>query len=146
MIDKSHQHQILISYLSSKEKTADVNILINEVINQNDASKLKILFLTHLVSHGASAFDFQEKWTNGNHLKAVFFSQELKTELKNLVSINIEIFNHKETDVSKIRGNWELISIFFQKLSWCTTTTPNILFLPYLYPEIWTAGKNDPQA
>ena len=57
-----------------------------------------------------------------------------------------EIFNHKETDVSKSRGYWELISIFFQKLSWCTTTAPNVLFLPYLYPEIWTVGKKDPQA
>ena len=41
-------------------------------------------------------------------------------------------------------GTWELIGIFFQKFSWCSTTEPNFIFLAYLYLEILAAVKNDP--
>ena len=41
-------------------------------------------------------------------------------------------------------GTWELIGKYFQKLSSCSTTVPNLMFLAYTYPETWTMSKNDP--
>ena len=64
---------------------------------------------------------------------------------------NMQVFNFctKNTNVSQIMGTWEPIGIFFHwyifsKALMVHTTLPNFLFLAYLCPEIWAAGKNDP--
>ena len=81
-----------------------------------------------------------------------FYFQNLKTELKNLVSTKsygslkmvcrFLIFLQKMLLQAKLcePGNWYI----FEKLLCCTTILPNFMFLVYPYPEIWVAGKNDP--
>ena len=53
-------------------------------------------------------------------------------------------FAEKTLTSVKLWETWELIGMFFQKLSWCSTTVPNLMFLAYSYPGIWLARKNDP--
>ena len=108
--------------------------------NSKLCAKLKFLFVTCLVCHSALAFVFIK---NGGHLNQspfLLLSESNKTELKNLVSIKgygseksiwIFYFCTKNHDVSKIMGIWELIGVYFQRLSWCTTTEPNFLFVAY---------------
>ena len=54
--------ELFSSYLSLLKETTDVKILIDDLIIQNGTSKLAKLFLTYLVHHSASAFDFHGKW------------------------------------------------------------------------------------
>lgn len=68
---------------------------------------------------------FLEKWYKHEIITSYFSSQE------------------KITDAI-IQNDGELIGIFFQMVSWCTTIAPNFLFLVYHYPELWTSYKNDP--
>ena len=46
--EKSYQHEIFASYLSSKGETTDVSILIDDIIFQNGVQKSKILLLAYL--------------------------------------------------------------------------------------------------
>ena len=89
--------------------------------------------------HERSVFLFLK---SENRIEKSCFYQELW-----LFENSIHIFNFvtKNTDASKILGTWQLFGIFFQKLLWCTTTVPNLLFAAYPYADIWTTGKNDPQ-
>ena len=110
------------------------------IIIQNGVPKLKFSFVTCLVCHSVLAFVFMKNSGHPNQSSFLLRSELNKTELKNLVSIKgygseksiwIFYFCTKNHDVSKIMETWELIGIYFQKLSWCTTTEPNFLFVAY---------------
>ena len=96
------------------------------IIIQNGVPKLKFLFVTCLVCHSVLAFVFMKNSGHPNQSSFLLRSELNKTELKNLVSIKgygseksiwIFYFCTKNHDVSKIMETWELIGIYFQKLS-----------------------------
>ena len=41
-------------------------------------------------------------------------------------------------------GTWGLTGISFLKISMCSTTVADFMFLAYSYREIWPMGRNDP--
>lgn len=98
--------------------------------------------------HSASIFGSREK--GQTHESHFFLDLESENSIAKswvhqelwLFESGMQIFDFytKNVDVSKIMQTWKR----FQKLSWCTTTVPNLKFLAYLYPEILTAVTVDP--
>ena len=102
-----------------------VRVICRETFH-NCSPKLKKLFLTTCII-------WKENWKISFYQESQLFEN----------GICISNFCAKNADISKIMKTWEIISIFFHKLSRCITIVPNSMFLACFYPEISSVGKND---
>ena len=109
------------------------------IVIQNGVPKLKFLFVTCLVCHSALAFVFMKNWVHHNQSPFLLLSEVNKTTEKSCFCQGLWLWK-KYMDLLFLQEkpwrqqnheNLELIGIYFQKLSWCTTTEPNFLVVAY---------------